>query len=103
MEIITSGNRMKNDGSVIFDCLNCGCRFSAKPDEYHQESSWHDSGITYTVYTYSNFYKTRYYANCPECHRMCCKELPSRTITTDSITIHTSNSNNTDGTYTANG
>lgn len=70
MEIISSGKNKAKDGSVIFTCPNCGCKFKADPTEYYQDSSWANGGIS-TTYTFTNTYTVKYHANCPECHRMC--------------------------------
>ena len=69
MKIISSGKNKVSDGSVIFTCPHCGCKFSASPDEYYQDSSWGNLSVSTTTNTYS----VRYHANCPECHKMCLK------------------------------
>ncbi len=68
MKIISSGTFCADDHSVIFACLNCGCKFKAAPDEYYQDSSsWNDTiSANYTIYSYP-----KYHANCPECQKMC--------------------------------
>ena len=70
MEIISSGKNKVKDGSVIFTCPNCGCKFRADPTEYYQDSLW-SNGLTSTTYTLTSTYTVKYHANCPECHRMC--------------------------------
>ena len=98
MEIISSGKNKVKDGSVIFTCPNCGCKFRAAPDEYYQDSSWYGDGLTVT-YTFTNTYSVRYHANCPECHKMCMESeergnnywysvtCDGNTISSDSITV----------------
>jgi len=98
MEIISSGKNKIKDGSVIFTCPNCGCKFRAAPDEYYQDSSW-GNGCISTTYTFTNTYSVRYHANCPDCHKMCLEKeerenkywysvtCGDNTISSDHITV----------------
>ena len=98
MKIISSGTHKVSDGSVIFTCPHCGCKFSASPDEYYQDTSWYNGNL-YTTYTFTNTYSIRYHANCPECYKMCLETeernnnfwysvtCDDKTISSDYITV----------------
>ena len=81
MKIISSG-KLFPDNTVIFTCSKCGCKFSASPDEYYEESKLYDTlSVTYTI---SNKTRRHFHANCPECHKMCYEY-----IDTDNNNIYT--------------
>ena len=65
MEILKHGKKNKGENKeyAIFTC-QCGCEFEAQKDEYHEDSLLCTS-ISYPITHYV-------YANCPECHKMCC-------------------------------
>ena len=75
MKILSKGNAF-DDGSIIFDCKKCGCRFRMNPNEYHEDSY---SYTSCTVYAYSS--RRKFWANCPECYEMCSTSKDNQNIT----------------------
>lgn len=99
MEVIKSGKFKSIGDAIIFNCSHCGCKFKAHHDEYHKEqASSNVSGLVYTTYTICNY--DYYYANCPECYKMCCT---TESRLTDAWTCSSTNINLDTSTTTATG
>ena len=63
MEILKHGKKNKQEDKkyAIFTC-QCGCKFKATKEEYHEDCLCGVSSYPITHYLH---------ANCPECYRMC--------------------------------
>jgi len=103
MEIISRGKNAYDDGSVVFTCPKCGCKFRAHPDEYYKDSSYYSDSGTFLTYSFTHHCTVWYHANCPECHKMCVESRDEGNtyyytvscdgydkITTDHITVNCS-------------
>lgn len=65
MKIIKHGKKQEKEKDCItFECKKCGCEFKANKNEYHEDSVFNSTSISYPPIRYL-------FANCPECYNMC--------------------------------